>query len=213
MNFDLDGHLSAMERSVSSLMRDGQPARAVTLSRIYSTPVENLWDAVTNIQRIPRWAMPISGDLRLGGRYQLEGNAGGTITTCQQLSDFTLTWEFAGDVSWVKVGLSATKTGESRLTITHTALLSEHWDTYGPGAVGVGWETALLGLALHIARPDMPKPDEVEFVTSQDGRAFISESSESWGQASIEAGTSPEDAEAAARRTTAFYTGESAISD
>ncbi len=202
-----------MERSVSSLMRDGQPARAVTLSRIYSTPVENLWDAVTNIQRIPRWAMPISGDLHLGGRYQLEDNAGGTITTCQQLSDFTLTWEFAGDVSWVKVGLSATKAGESRLTITHTALLSEHWATYGPGAVGVGWETALLGLALHIVRPDMPKPDEVEFVTSQNGRAFISESSERWGQASIEAGTSPEDAEAAARRTTAFYTGESAISD
>ena len=213
MNFDVESHLTAMERSVSSLMRDGRPARTVILSRIYSTPVENLWDAVTNIERIPHWSMPISGDLRLGGRYQLEGNAGGTITTCQQLSDFTLTWEFGGDVSWVEVGLSPTKAGETRLTIIHTALLSEHWDMYGPGAAGVGWETALLGLALHIARPDMSKPDEVEFVTSQDGRAFISESSKRWGEASISAGTSPEAAEAAAKRTMAFYTGESLDSD
>ena len=26
----------------------------------------------------PRWFLPISGELRLGGRYQLTGNAGGT---------------------------------------------------------------------------------------------------------------------------------------
>ena len=210
MNFDVDSHLSAVERTVSSPERDGQPTHAVTLSRSYETTVEDLWDAVTNGERIPRWAMPISGDLELGGRYQLKGNAGGVITACERLSHLALTWEFGGDVSWVDVHVSDEGAGRARLTITHTARHSEHWDTYGPGAVGVGWESALLGLALHLKQPNEPKPDEVAFVTSPDGKAFITGSSEGWGQAAVAAGTDPDDASAAARSTTAFYTGEPA---
>ena len=210
MNFDVQCHLSAVERAVSSPERDGQPTHAVTLSRSYETTVEDLWDAVTNGERIPRWAMPISGDLELGGRYQLKGNAGGVITACERLSHLALTWEFGGDVSWVDVHVSDEGAGRAKLTITHTARHSEHWDTYGPGAVGVGWESALLGLALHLKQPNEPKPDEVAFVTSPDGKAFITGSSEGWGQAAVAAGTGPDDASAAARSTTAFYTGEPA---
>ena len=209
MEFDVEGSLSAVERSVSALESDGKPARAVTISRSYETTIEDLWDAVTNGERIPRWSLPISGDLELGGRYQLEGNAGGVVTACERLSHFALTWEFGGDVSWVDVSVSDEGAGRSRLTVTHTAHLSEHWDEYGPGAVGVGWEMALLGLALHISQPNEPMPDEVAFATSLDGKAIITGSSEAWGQAAVAAGESPEAARAAARRTTAFYTGES----
>ena len=209
MEFDVEGSLSAVERSVSALERDGKPARAVTISRSYETTIEDLWDAVTNGERIPRWSLPISGDLELGGRYQLEGNAGGVVTACERLSHFALTWEFGGDVSWVDISVSDEGAGRSRLTVTHTAHLSEHWDEFGPGAVGVGWEMALLGLALHISQPNEPMPDEVAFATSLDGKAIITGSSEAWGQAAVAAGESPEAARAAARRTTAFYTGES----
>ena len=210
MNFDPESHLGAVERSVSYLERDGQPASAVTLSRSYETTAEDLWDVVTNGERIPRWFLPVSGDLELGGRYQLEGNAGGSITECEPLSYFALTWEFAGDVSWVDVSISNGENGSVSLTLTHTALLSPHWDEYGPGATGVGWEMGLKGLALHLADPDAPMPDEVEFATSPEGRAYISGSSDGWAQASIAAGTDPDSALAAARNTTAFYTGESA---
>ena len=210
MNFDVQGHLDAVDRSVSSPERDGKPARAVTLTRGYEATVEDLWDAVTSAERIPRWFLPITGDLEPGGRYQLEGNADGTITACEWLSHFALTWEFAGDVSWVDVHISDDGDGHARFTLTHAALLSEHWDEYGPGATGVGWELGLMGLALHLAHPTAPKPDEVAFATSPDGKAIISGSSEAWGQAAVSAGTEPEAARAAARRTTAFYTGESA---
>ena len=168
----------------------------------------DLWDAVTGADRIPRWFAPVSGDLEPGGRYQVEGNAGGSITECVPLSHFALTWEFAGDVSWVEVRLAEDEAGGARLTLSHTALLSEHWDIYGPGAVGVGWEMGFLGLALHIADPSAPKPDEMECATSCEGRAFIHGSSEGWAQAAIAAGTEPEVARAAAGRTAAFYTGE-----
>ena len=209
MKFDVEGHLATVERSVSSLEWDGRPARAVTLSRVYESANEDLWDALTNAERIPRWFLPVSGNLVPGGRYQLEGNAGGMITACERLSHFALTWEFGEDVSWVEVRFLADGDSHTRLTLTHTALLSEHWDTYGPGAVGVGWELGLMGLAIHIVQPNEPKPDEAAFATSLDGKAFITGSSERWGSASVAAGTDPNAASEAAQQTTAFYTGES----
>ncbi len=209
MKFNVDGHLATVERSVSSLEWDGRPARTVTLSRIYESAIEDLWDALTNAERIPLWFLPVSGNLVPGGRYQLKDNAGGMITACERLSHFALTWEFGEDVSWVEVRLFADGDSHTRLTLTHTALLSEHWNTYGPGAVGVGWELGLMGLAIHIVQPDEPKPDEVAFATSTSGKSLITGSSERWGHASIAAGTDPDAAGAAAQRTTAFYTGES----
>ena len=207
MEIDVAGHLGAVRRSVSWLEREGRPASAVTLSRSYATTVEDLWDAVTNGGRISRWFLTVNGELELGGRYQLEGNAGGVIASCERLSHFSLTWEIAGDVSWVEVRLSADGASRTKLMLTHTAHLSAHWDEYGPGAAGVGWELTLLGLAIHIARSSAGMPDESAFSTSPVGRAFIAVSSDEWAKASVAAGTPSEAAGAAARRTTAFYTG------
>ncbi len=210
MDFDVEIHLRAVERSVSSLERDGKLTRAVTLVRGYSTTIEDLWDVLTHAERIPRWFLPISGKLELGGRYQLEGNAGGRITACEPPSHFALTWEFGGDVSWMEARLTDDGAGGARLALTHTALDSEHWEEYGPGAVGVGWELAAAGLAFHLAQPTAPKPDEAALVTSREGKAFVAGSSEWWRQAAVASGTDPDAAHAAAKRTAAFYTGESA---
>ena len=210
MTLDFERHLGAVERSVSSLERDGRPARAVTLARSYNTTVDDLWDAVTNAERLPRWFLPITGELTLGGRYQLEGNAGGAINTCERPSHLALTWEFGGDVSWVDVRLSADGADRARLTLTHTAHLSDHWKEYGAGAAGVGWELGLMGLEIHFTHPSDPKLDEEAFGGSADGKAFVRGSSEGWGQAAIEGGEDAEAAVAAARCTTAFYTGEPA---
>ncbi len=207
MQFDPETHLAAVERAVSASERDGEPTRSIILSRAYATTVNDLWDAVTTPERIPRWFLPISGDLELGGRFQLEGNAGGLIESCVPPSRYAVTWEFGGQVSWVEVRVEGRENGRSSLTLTHTAPLSDQWDQYGPGATGVGWDSGLLGLALHLADPTAPKPDPMVFLTSPDGRAFIVASSEAWAEASIAAGTNPEAARTAANLTTAFYTG------
>lgn len=208
MNIDVEGQLGAVERSVSALERDAKPARAVVLARSFPTDVEDLWDAVTNGERIARWFVPVSGELAPGGRYQLKDNASGTITACERLSHFALTWEFGEDVSWLEAQIASDGDGSAKLTVRHIAHLSEQWDEYGPGATGVGWDLGLLGLAIHIERPDEPKPDPVAFVTSPDGKAFIAGSSEAWGRAAVAGGTESDAARAAAERTTAFYTGE-----
>jgi len=213
MYLDVERLLGAVERTVSSLKHDGQAARAVALVRSYSTTVEDLWDAMTSAERIPCWFLPVSGRLELGGRYQLEGNAGGTISRCERPSYLGLTWECNDNVSWVEARLYNDGTGRSRLAITHTAPVSDHWHKFGPGAVGVGWEMGLLGLELHLAQPNEPKLDGATFHMIRDGRALIVGSSAAWGRAAEAAGTEPDIARAAAQRTAAFYTGDTVAPD
>src|SRR5690606_38534560 len=102
---------------------------------------------------LPRWFAPVHGDLVEGGQYQIEGNAGGTIQTCEPPRAFTATWEFGGNTSWIAVRLSADGAG-ARLELEHTARVTEDrtfWDEYGPGATGVGWDLGFMGLAKHLA--------------------------------------------------------------
>ena len=187
MLFDVEHHLGAVERSVVALERDGKPARAVKLTRIYDTTMRDLWDALTNAERLPRWFLPVEGDLTLGGRYQLKGNAGGTIQECEPPSRLALTWEMRDEVSWVEVNLAEVDEDRSRLTLVHTAHVSEFWTRFGPGAVGVGWELGLVGLALHISDPQAVF-DEAAFSVSPEAISFMTGSSEAWGEAAIAGG-------------------------
>jgi uncharacterized protein YndB with AHSA1/START domain len=181
--------------------------RTVVIRRDYDTTVEDLWDACTNSERIPRWFLPVSGELRVGGRYQLEGNAGGTIEACDPPSSFRATWEFSDSVTWIELRLSPAD-GGTRFELRHTVPVDDHWAEYGPGAVGVGWDLGLRGLALHLASGDAVDPAAyMEWTASDDGRRFATLSSERWRDASIVAGAAPDEANAMGDRTTAAYTG------
>src|SRR6187397_2271932 len=92
MKFDVIENIGAVQREVRDCERDGRPARAVVAERTYDTTVDDLWDAITDGDRIPRWFLPIEGDLRLGGRYQFKGNAGGDILECERPRRLRLTW-------------------------------------------------------------------------------------------------------------------------
>jgi uncharacterized protein YndB with AHSA1/START domain len=210
MKIDLAATLGAVIREVAFTEHEGKPARAVIATRNYDTDMDDLWDALTSAERIPRWFLPVTGELRLGGRYQLEGNAGGTVTRCEPPHLLSLTWEFAGMVSWVTVTLHEDGARGTRLTLEHLALVEgDHWDRFGPGAVGVGWDLALEGLKLHLAsRAAVDRAAAIAWSISEEGKSFMRRSSEAWGEASIAAGTEAAAARAAASRTTAFYTGE-----
>src|SRR5690348_9465302 len=58
-------------REVRSGTRDGAPTKIAIARRTYATDQADLWDALTNIERIPRWFLPVTGELKVGGRYQL----------------------------------------------------------------------------------------------------------------------------------------------
>jgi len=211
MPFDLVSHLGAMTRTVESLERDGQPAKAVIASRRFDTDPADLWDAVTSPARLRRWFAPVSGELRLGGRYQVEGNASGTITACEPNRHVAATWEFMGGTSWIELTLSEEEDG-TRLELRHIAPVNAHWDNYGPGAVGVGWELGFLGLATHLALPDADvRAEGTGWETSEEARSLIRASAEGWGAAAIADGEDRAHALSAAEATRRFFSGEAPL--
>jgi uncharacterized protein YndB with AHSA1/START domain len=214
MKIDIAATLGAVTREIGTREHEGRPARVLVAARTYDTGIDDLWDALTNAERIPRWFLPISGDLRPGGRYQLLGNAGGEITTCEPPRHLAVTWEYGGQASWVTVRLAEAPAGRTRLELEHLAHVDDKfWDEYGPGAVGVGWDLAFMGLGLHLETGAAVDRDAaMAWPTSPEGKRFVLGSSDGWAQASIAAGTGAMAARAAAARTTAFYTGESAPS-
>src|SRR6266851_1661340 len=206
---DVIQHINSVRREVGTRVLESGTAHTVTVSQTYKATVDDLWDACTNPERIPRWFLPISGDLRVGGRFQFEGNAGGIIERCDPPNGFAATWEFGGGVTWIEVRLTAEPNGRARFTLEHTGHVEDaHWVEFGPGAVGVGWDMGLLGLAKHLDAPDAAVvPAEVlAWLTSDEGKELVRLSSEGWCAANIAAGAAEADARGARDRTTAAYT-------
>lgn len=207
---DVDHQLDAVQRRVE--IEPAEPGAAgprtlVELSEVYDTTVEDLWDACTSAERLPRWFAPVTGELRLGGHYQVEGNAGGVVEQCDPPRSFRITWEFGGGVSHVEVALEPA--GEqARLTLRHTGETpAEFWDQFGPGATGVGWDLALLGMAAHLRGHDLPR-EAGDWETSAEAKGFMAGAASRWGDAAAAAGADADEARAAAERTRAFYLGE-----
>jgi hypothetical protein len=119
-----------------------------------------------------------------------------------------LTWEFGGQLSWVDVLLSEDPAGGTRLRLEHVAPVVDDWDQFGPGAVGIGWDLALLGLGEHLLTGESVKVDE-ETLAGPEGVEVMTRSSDAWCEADIASGTPEDVARAAAELTIAAYTGQS----
>ena len=154
---DVKEQISSVRRELGTRTLEAGEARVLTISQAYDTDLDDLWEVVTTASRIERWFLPISGELREGGKYQFEGNAGGTITSCERPHSYAVTWEMGGQVSWVTVRLHAEGPERTRFELEHVAHVDDHWNQFGPGAVGIGWDMGLIGLALHTASPDAPR--------------------------------------------------------
>lgn len=206
---DVTEQINAVSRGVGTRVVPAGQLRTVVISQSYRADVADVWDACTSPERIARWFLPVSGDLRPGGRYQLEGNAGGTIEHCDPPSGFSATWEYGDQVSRIEVAVRAEADGRTRLEITHIVPGDdEHWQQFGPAAVGIGWDMGLMGLAMHLTSGRAAdRAEAVAWAASAEGRKFMTLSSERWRDASIAAGTDLAAADAAAERVTAAYTG------
>jgi uncharacterized protein YndB with AHSA1/START domain len=132
--------IGAVTRELSTRDKDGSPARVPVATRAYDATREDLWDAFTNPERIPR----------------------------------------------VTVELSATPDGAAVLWFEHMAHVPDEFrEQYGPGAVGVGWDQALLGLEWHTTGNTVDPESAVAWLSSEEGRSFVHHSSQAWCHASM----------------------------
>jgi uncharacterized protein YndB with AHSA1/START domain len=205
--FDPAARAGLVTREVRSGSRDGAPTKIAIARRTYATSQADLWDALTSADRIPRWFLPVSGDLKPGGHYQLEGNAGGIVERCEEPDSFAVTWGFGGMVSWLEITLAPDGTG-TQLELAHEAPVDPGmWEQFGPGAVGVGWDLALMGLGLHLDTGAPVDPaTAVTFPASPEGMEFIRRAAAGWAAAAVRDGDEAGPAQEAAARTVAFYT-------
>ena len=208
---DIEAQLDAVERGMSNGTREGADTFVQTVAQTYPAPIDDVWDALTSAERIPRWFLPVSGDLRLGGRYQLEGNAAGTVESCDSPNSYGVTWEYGGGVTWVTVRLTEVEAGRTHVELQHVApsadLGTEMWEQFGPSATGIGWDSALLGLAQHLTTGEVRPDNSQEWLASEEGIAFMRGSADRWAVAHVGMGADPEIARAAADTTFAAYTG------
>lgn len=206
---DVSGEINAVRRRVGERVLEAGTAVTATVTRTFDTGVEDLWDAVTSPERISRWFLPVSGDLRPGGRYALEGNASGTIERCDPPKGFFATWEYGGQVSWIEVRLAPEGDGRARFELEHIAHVDDDvWGRYGPGAVGIGWDQGVLGLSLYLASgEDVASGMGPEWSLTDEGKEFTRLSGEGWFRAHVASGADGPAARAAADRTIAAYTG------
>jgi uncharacterized protein YndB with AHSA1/START domain len=205
---DVIHQIESVQRAVGEGQVPAGTGHAVRLVRVYDAPIDDVWDALTDPDRIGRWFLPISGDYRLGGTYQFEGNAGGRIVACERPNRIKVTWVFGEpttelDASEVEVRLSSVD-GGTRFELEHTAVVpDEMWGEYGPGAVGVGWEMGLLGLSLHLLGGTVGDP--IAWQVSDEGRDFAMRSSAGWGEANRAAGADADTVARTVAATNEFY--------
>jgi len=202
---DIAREIESVQREVGSGRIAAGDGKTVLLRRTYDAPIDDVWDALTNPERIGRWFLPISGDYRVGGTYQFEGNAGGTILSCDRPNALHVTWAYGpGEPSEVWVRLARAGDHATTLELEHVAVVpDEMWDQFGPGAVGVGWDGGVLGLSLHLRGESISDP--IAWQLSDEGREFYALSSAAWGVANEASGADPEAAAKAVANTTAFY--------
>ncbi|HMG30450.1 MAG TPA: SRPBCC family protein, partial [Jiangellaceae bacterium] len=182
---DIVNQISATHREIGNHPVATGEGRSLLLRRSYDAPIEDVWSACTDADRISRWLAPIDGDLRLGGKFQLEGNAGGEILRCEEPHLIKVTWALGeGMPTEVEVRLAQGEDGGTVLELEHASpaeIVDELLRTYGPGGtigIGGGWDLTLLGLDLFLHGAEF---DPATWEDTPEAREFATRSCHAWG--------------------------------
>jgi uncharacterized protein YndB with AHSA1/START domain len=190
---DVLQELAATAREVARRGVGDDELIAVRVRREYPADVEDVWEAVTDPQRLTRWFAPVTGELHEGGAFKVDGNAEGEIRECRPPSALTVTW--GSPVSIVRVRLTETG-GGTALDLEHTVPAAFAGSGAGALYVGPGWDVALLGLALWLRGELVDDPAVWE--ASPEVLAVNARSIEAWTATIAASGTATDEEIAAA---------------
>ncbi|PXY23481.1 ATPase [Prauserella sp. PE36] len=169
---------------------------SILLRRRYTSPIDDVWDAVTEPDRLARWFAPVSGDLQAGGKFQVEGNAGGEILRCERPQLLQLTW--GAENSIVELRLAADENDDTVIELEHTVPIEIAGSGAGSLYVGPGWDVSLLGLDRYVRGEADGDPTEWE--NSDDVQRFSQHSVSAWASATEASGTATTEEVAEARK-------------
>jgi uncharacterized protein YndB with AHSA1/START domain len=132
-------------------------ARVAVFNRTYDAPIEDVWDACTNPDRLRRWYVPVSGDLRVGGTFKQEMMGSGQIVECE--APHRLSLSLGGGADEIELRLTPGDQGATVLELQHATTIDEHeiggqmFDAIF--CMGGGYYPRLYALDRHL-RGDLP---------------------------------------------------------
>ena len=204
---DTGNQIDAIQREVGTRTTDGGEVVSVLLRREYAAAVGDVWSAITDPERVKRWFMPVSGDFREGGDFQLEGNAGGRILRCDPPRLLRTTFGEASSI--LELRLTAETDGATTLELEHTVPMAMAGSSAGALFVGPGWDGAVMGLGLYLTGEFTGDP--VEAANSPEVIAFNGQSIERWTAVLEASGTAtPEEIASGVEAARAQYTPDAA---
>jgi uncharacterized protein YndB with AHSA1/START domain len=141
----------------------------VSFDRVYDTDTTDLWQAVTDPERLARWFAPVEGDLAVGGQFTIkfdDNNAPGCrLTACDAPRSFTWEWPHETHSSVITVEVLPND-ATARLRLTHTHLTSEQGPEYA-----AGWDAYVNRLGDHVAGNEVQDTWFEDFGRTKDGYA------------------------------------------
>ncbi|MGP4018416.1 SRPBCC family protein [Saccharopolyspora sp. 5N708] len=185
---DIATQVTAVQRVVCQHSIDGGERVSVLLRRNYTAPIKDVWNALAEPDQLRRWFLPVTGELREGGRFQLEGNAGGEILRCETPRLLKMT--FGMDTSVVELRLSEVDVGTG-FEMMHSVPMEVAGSAAGALFVGPGWDVSLLGLELFLRGEIFPDP--VEWQNSAEVQRFSQQTIKAWAAAAEDSGTADGD--------------------
>ena len=172
-----DTSLTTVQRSMGNREIAEGAARTAVLRRRYDAPIDEVWNAITTPDRVDRFFLPLSGDLRAGGSFALQGQASGDILACDAPHLLRLQWTPPGDRGYsdqVEVRLTADGLDATWLELEHASVADVFRNDPDTGCygVGTGWEGPLhyLGEYLRGALPDRPSTEWYTFDETEELR-------------------------------------------
>jgi uncharacterized protein YndB with AHSA1/START domain len=101
------------------------PARVAAFTRVYETTIDDLWEACTDPERLRRWYVPVSGELRVGGQFQQVNMGSGTVLECDAPRFFKVS--LGGGADEIELRLTpGPRDGSTTLRIEHATTLDAH---------------------------------------------------------------------------------------
>ena len=185
---DILDQINATHRAIGSQPVTTGEGRSLLLRRSYDAPIEDVWHACTDPRRIARWLAPVTGELRPGGSFQVEGNATGTILRCEEPALLKVTWEYGPDsITEVEIRLAKGTGGGTIIELEHASpadvvdALVRSQGPVGPVGIGGGWDLALIGLDHLLHGEDF---DTAAWKSTPESRACAIRSYHAWGAVS-----------------------------
>ncbi|WP_298179241.1 SRPBCC domain-containing protein [Saccharomonospora sp.] len=188
---DIADRLTATYREVRTSGSSDTADCALVLRRRFPRPVDTVWRAITEPDLIRAWFAPVTGHLRVGEAFEVEGHAEGTVLECVPPHLFTVTWD---DETNVVVRLASDEQGDTVLELVHTGLPSD-------GAVRRGpmWDVIVASLDRFVSGDTAD--DLTTWRASAEVQVFAQHSVSAWVTATEASGVAAADDLADAVRT------------